>query len=66
MKVTTTFFTLFTLASTVLADGCFFCAERKGGIVCTTPGPGAASHGCGWCCDTADQCIRLVDTGVCK
>ncbi|WQF77037.1 hypothetical protein CDEST_02051 [Colletotrichum destructivum] len=64
MKVATTFITIISLASTAFAGGCFFCAERKGGIVCTTPGP--QSHGCNWCCDTAEQCIRLVDTGICK
>ncbi|KAK6221281.1 hypothetical protein QIS74_04849 [Colletotrichum tabaci] len=66
MKVATVLVTIVSLASTAFANGCFYCSQRTGGVVCTTFGSGAASHGCGWCCDTVNECITLVDNGVCK
>ncbi|EQB47009.1 hypothetical protein CGLO_13896 [Colletotrichum gloeosporioides Cg-14] len=64
MKVAAVFIAALSLATSVAAEGCFPCSERKGGVVCTTPPPN--SHGCGLCCDNASQCQRFIELGYCK
>ncbi|TQN68881.1 hypothetical protein CSHISOI_06579 [Colletotrichum shisoi] len=66
MKVATVLVTVVSLASTAFANGCFYCSQRIGGVVCTTPGSGTASHGCDWCCDTETECVVLIKNGICK
>ncbi|TDZ31562.1 hypothetical protein C8034_v006816 [Colletotrichum sidae] len=64
MKAAAILITVISLVSTAVAEGCYPCAERKGGVVCTTPPPN--SHGCGLCCDNAMQCQRFIELGLCK
>nr|XP_036580478.1 uncharacterized protein CTRU02_09708 [Colletotrichum truncatum]KAF6788390.1 hypothetical protein CTRU02_09708 [Colletotrichum truncatum] len=63
MKAATILAAVIAIAGTALAT-CDSCDNLKG-FVCVVGKGGPNVHGCGTCCDTADECTQFIQAGLC-